>query len=145
MARNYKQGKYTPTHPEKYIGDLTKIVYRSSWELETNKFFDNNPRVLKWASEEISIPYYNPVKQRPANYFPDYYVEYITKDGEVVKAIVEVKPLAQTRKNTSRNPRTKLYEDLTYAVNVSKWVEAQKWCEARGLKFMLVTEASIFK
>lgn len=145
MAFNYKQGYFVPQHPEKYLGDITKIVYRSSWELEVNKFFDMNPRVVKWGSEEIAIPYYNPVKKRPANYFPDYFVEYITKDGEIIKEIVEVKPLEQTRPGRSRNPRTKLMEDLTYAVNMAKWAAAQAWCEARGLKFRVVSQKSIFK
>jgi len=26
------KGKYTPKHPEKYIGDVKKIIYRSLWE-----------------------------------------------------------------------------------------------------------------
>jgi hypothetical protein len=145
MAYNYKQGYYTPKHPEKYIGDVNKIIYRSSYELEVNQFFDNNPRVLKWASEEIAIPYFNPVKHKVANYYPDYYVKYVTKDGEVIEEIVEIKPHQQTRRSASRNSRTKLYEDLTYAVNMAKWEAATAWCEKRGFKFRVVTERKIFK
>jgi len=145
MAYKYKQGYYTPKHPEKYIGDVNKIIYRSSYELEVNQFFDNNPRVLKWASEEIAIPYFNPVKHKLANYYPDYYVEYVTRDGEIIKEIVEVKPKQQTTRSYSRNTRTKLYEDLTLAVNTAKWMAAQEWCEKRGLKFRVITERSIFK
>lgn len=145
MAFKYKQGYFQPKHPEKYIGDVTKIVYRSSWELEVHKFFDNNPRILHWGSEEIAIPYYNPVKKRMANYYPDYFCEYITKDGEIIKEIVEVKPLHQTKQSRSRNPRTKLFEDLTMAVNAAKWEAAQQWCSKRGLVFRILTERSIFK
>ncbi len=145
MAYNYKQGRFTPKHPEKYLGDVTRITYRSSYELEVNQFFDNNPRVLKWASEEVAIPYFNPVKKRPARYFPDYYVEYVTKDGEIIKEIVEVKPLQQTKQSHSRNPRTKLLEDLTMAVNIAKWQACELWCNERGIKFRVITERSIFK
>ena len=151
MAFHYKQGKYTPQHPEKYIGDPTNIVYRSSWELEVNKFFDNNPKVLNWSSEELVIPYYNPVKQRMARYFPDYYIKYMTKDGDIVYEVVEVKPLQQTRRSRSRNPRIKLVEDLTAAVNAAKWAAATEWCTAKQTetgqshKFRVITETSIYK
>jgi hypothetical protein len=29
MARNYIQGKWVPSNPEKYKGDISNIVYRS--------------------------------------------------------------------------------------------------------------------
>ena len=28
----YRSGKYEPKNPEKYIGDIHNIIYRSSWE-----------------------------------------------------------------------------------------------------------------
>lgn len=151
MAFKYKQGYYTPKHPEKYIGDVNKIVYRSSYELEVNQFFDNNPRVLKWASEEIAIPYVKPTDGRVHKYYPDYIVCYINKDGEILWELIEVKPLEQTRKSRSRNPKIKLYEDLTYAVNVAKWQQAEAWCRKRTeetgypYKFRILTQKSIFK
>lgn len=145
MARNYKQGYYELKNPEKYIGDPDKIRYMSSWELEVHKFFDNNPKVLRWSSEEIAIPYFHPTKNRMARYYPDYYCEYLNKDGEVVREIVEVKPLHQTRRSRSRNPRTKLYEDLVYVENRAKWEAAMKWCEKHNLTFRILTERSVFK
>ena len=30
--KKYKQGKYLLQNPQKYLGDPTTIVYRSSWE-----------------------------------------------------------------------------------------------------------------
>ena len=57
-SQKYK-GKYTPENPSKYMGDSTNIVYRSMWERRCMKYFDTNPSVLGWASEEISIPYYD--------------------------------------------------------------------------------------
>ena len=53
MADNkYKQGFYYPKNPNKYVGDVDNIVYRSSWELRVFKWMDDNPSVLEWASEE---------------------------------------------------------------------------------------------
>lgn len=33
----YYQGKYKPKNPEKYVGDINNIIFRSSWE--RNFFF----------------------------------------------------------------------------------------------------------
>lgn len=140
----FKQGYYVPRHPEKYIGDITKIRFMSSWELATHEFFDNNPNVLHWSSETIAIPYIKPTDGRLHKYFPDYFIEYINSAGEVVQEIVEVKPASQTRTARS-NSKHKLYEQLTYAVNVAKWEAAAKFCAERNIKFRIITEKAIFK
>ena len=36
-----KQGYFTPQNPDKYKGDITKIIYRSSWELKFLVYCDN--------------------------------------------------------------------------------------------------------
>ena len=50
-TQKYK-GKYRPHNPQKYIGDPSNIIYRSMWERKCMKYFDNNPSVIKWSSEE---------------------------------------------------------------------------------------------
>lgn len=141
----YKQDYYVPKNPQKYKGDVTKIFYRSSWELKFNQFLDNNPNVLEWSSETIVIPYVKPTTGRVHRYFPDYWVMYRNKDGQIIEEVIEVKPMAQTRRSRRRNPKHKLYEDLQYAVNTAKWQAAQKWCNERGIRFRIVTENGIFK
>lgn len=146
--RNCRTGYYTPTNPEKYVGDVTKIVYRSSWELKAFRFFDNNVKVIRWSSEEVRIPYVSPLDQRIHTYYPDCYVEYINVKGEVVQEIVEIKPAAQTKppmKSRGKRTKTLLYEQATFAVNAAKWEAAIKWCSERGYKFRIVTEHSLFK
>ncbi len=145
MAQQFLQGYFTPKHPEKYVGDVNKIKYRSSWELQTNQFFDNNPNVLKWASEEIAIKYIKPTDNRVHTYWPDYWISYVNREGKVIQELIEVKPISQTKLSKSRNPKTKLYENLTFAVNTCKWEAAKKWCDERGIIFRVVTEHSIFK
>lgn len=145
MAYKFRQGYYKPKNPEKYRGDVSKIVYRSSWELSFNKFLDNNPNVLEWASEEIVIPYIKPTDNKVHRYFPDYWVKYKNTKGEIIEEVVEVKPSTQTRRTRSRNPKTRLVEDVTYAINTKKWEAAQKWCEARGIKFRIITEQHLFR
>jgi hypothetical protein len=143
-VKRFEQGLYTLSHPEKYLGDPTKVRYMSSWELHLHKFFDNNTRVLKWASEEIAIPYIKPTDGKLHRYFPDYWVEYINKDGVIVREIIELKPASQTRM-PRKGAKTSLYEHLTLAVNMAKWQAAEVWCKQRGIKFRIVTEKSVFK
>lgn len=139
--------KFTPNHPEKYMGDAENIIIRSSWELRAFEFCDSNPNVLKWSSEEIVIPYMKPFPggYKPAKYFPDLYVEYIKKSGEIKKELIEVKPKKFTRASRARNPTTKMFENATYVVNMAKFHAATKWCETRGIQFRVTTEESLFR
>jgi hypothetical protein len=72
---NNNQGYFKPRHPEKYVGDVNKIRFMSSWELQADKFLDDNPNVLRWSSEEIVIPYVKPTDGKVHRYYPDYWVE----------------------------------------------------------------------
>ena len=141
----FNQGYYKPVHPEKYVGDISKIRFMSSWELSFDRFLDNNPNVLKWSSEPFSIPYLKPTTGKVHKYFPDYYVEYKNKSGDLLREVLEIKPKSQTTRSKTRNPKQKLYSDLMFAVNTAKWTHAQKWCEDRGLKFRILTEHSLFR
>lgn len=147
MPTNWRQGEYTPNHPEKYMGDVNNIFYRSSWELEAFKFLDNNPNVIRWASEEIVIPYLRPTKTgniKKSKYYPDIYMEYKDRGGRVHKELIEIKPKKQTKPSRSRNPKTKLYENEVYHKNRLKWEAAEKWCNQRGIKFRILHEEEQF-
>jgi len=143
-SKAYRQGLFTPKNPEKYIGDVTKIRYMSSWELEAHSFFDRNDRVIRWSSEPIAIPYIKPTDGKIHKYYPDYYVEYIDKDKNVVRELMECKPKSQTRAPRA-NHKHKLYEQVTFAVNQAKWAAAIEWCKQRGISFRVITENSIFR
>ena len=95
MAYDYKQGFFRPKHPKKYIGDPTNIVFRSGWEKRVMQSLDENLNVVRWASEEIIIPYISPIDNRPHRYFVDFYVEAKLADGSIKKMLLEVKPAAQ--------------------------------------------------
>ena len=148
MAKTFRQGQYHLQHPEKYIGNVNRVVYRSSWELRMHRFLDNNTQILRWSSEEIKIPYISPLDGRVHHYYPDYYIEYINKHGEVVQEMIEVKPLNQTSapsKSRGKSKKTMLYEQQTWAVNQAKWKYAMEWCDKRAIKFRVLTEQSLFK
>lgn len=147
MGRGFRQGRYTPKNPSKYKGDATNVVYRSSWELRFCQFLDGNPNVLEWASEEVAIPYIKPTDGKVHRYFPDYWIKYKNKHGDVVQEIIEVKPDKQTRQPTTRGKRKnqQIYESVTYAINLAKWQAASQFCNKYGMKFRLLTENELFK
>ena len=141
---SYK-GKYYPTHPEKYKGDPTGIVYRSLWERKFMVYCDKNTNVLEWASEEIAIPYRSPVDNKIHRYFPDFYMKVKETGGQVKRYIIEVKPLKQTTPPKKPKTQTKAYirEAYEYAKNQAKWKVAREYCEDRMWEFKVVTEKEL--
>ena len=144
MAESLKS-IYKPSFPEKYKGDPNNIICRSSWERRFSYWCDHNPSIISWASEEFSIPYYNPVKQRICRYFPDYIIKVKEQTGAIKTYVIEVKPEKQTRPPVQKKRVTKgyLYEAQTYAVNQAKWKAAGEWCADRMLEFKIITESEL--
>lgn len=143
----YKQGLFQPKNPNKYIGDATNIVYRSGWERRVMQYLDENTNVVRWASEEIIIPYISPVDNRPHRYFPDFFVEAKGRDGSTKRMLIEVKPKAQSVAPKPQSRRTKRYltEVMTYGVNQAKWNAAKDFCIDKGWDFLVLTEEELFK
>ena len=59
--------------------------------------FDDNPNVIRWASEELAIPYVSPVDRKRHKYFPDFLIEMRNRVGQIETVLIEVKPYKQTR------------------------------------------------
>jgi hypothetical protein len=140
--QKYK-GKFRPHNPSKYIGDSKNIVYRSMWERRCMKYFDVNPSVLGWASEEISIPYYDTMTKRVRRYFPDFLIKIKDKNGKVKAHLIEVKPTKDLRPpvgGRGKKRSTVLWEAKTYQMNRDKFASARKWCDERGITFDIWTE-----
>lgn len=145
-TNKFKQGLFTPRFPEKYIGDVTKIRYMSGYEFNVHTYFDNNPNIIRWASEEIAIPYIHPVDGKVHNYYPDYYIEYRNTKGNLVREIIEVKPEKQVNQPTKRgkSKKTQLTEAITHAINTAKWEYAKSFCDKHNITFRILTETHIF-
>jgi hypothetical protein len=135
-------GKFTPKNPQKYVGDHTNIIYRSSWECKVMSWLDRNADIISWASEELIIPYVSPVDSRTHRYFPDFIVKVKSKDGKTKTMIIEVKPKKQTKEPEKKKRVTKQYiqEVVTWGVNQAKWKAATEYCLDRGWEFKLITE-----
>lgn len=140
MFKTYK-GRYLPKNPDKYIGNPQNIIYRSNWEQRLFYRLDNDPGVVKWASEEFCIPYLSPIDNKIHRYFPDVYVENV--NGE--KFVIEIKPSKETKlpEKKARNTKQYLTEVSTYLINKSKWEAAIKFCEERGWSFKIITEREL--
>jgi hypothetical protein len=135
------KGLYTPQNPQKYLGDPRKIRFLSSWELRFMQSCDMNPNVLQWGSEEFKIQYWNPIKNRVANYFPDFIIKYRNARGEVITEVIEIKP----KKQSVITKKTSTYDKLHLIVNHAKWQAAVAVCESHGIKFRVVTEDDLFR
>ena len=132
---------YKPIFPEKYTGDPTAIIMRSSWETMFAGWCDKNPSVLKWSSEETVIPYRCPTDDRIHRYFVDFKIT--IKEGKTY--LVEVKPAKQCQPPVFPGKRTQRYltESLTFIKNQAKWEAARNYCKDRGWEFKIITEKEL--
>lgn len=137
---------YKPSHPEKYLGNSSNIICRSSWERQFCRYCDVNPNIVKWASEEFSIPYISPVDGRPHRYYPDFLIEVKEKSGKLKKYVIEIKPKKQTQPPVKKKRVTKgfILEAKTYAVNQAKWKAAVEFCNDNMIEFKIITEDELY-
>lgn len=138
-------GKFIPKNPQKYSGDYKNIIYRSSWECRVMDWLDKNDNIIKWASEELVVPYISPVDKRWHRYFPDFLVQVKTQNGTTKTMMLEVKPKKQTQPPAPQKRVTKRYitEVTTWGVNQAKWKAAEEYCLDRGWQFKVVTEQDL--
>ena len=127
-----------------FIEAVIKISQTDGFE-----FCDDNVNVIKWASEEIAIPYRKPIfngrnETKNARYYPDLYVEYYNTQGHIVREMIEIKPLKQIVPSKARKTSNRIHEDSVYIVNRHKWEAAEAWCRARDIRFRLMTEKDLF-
>ena len=139
------KGKFTPRDPKKYMGNPTNIIYRSSWELRVMNYFDRNPNILQWASEEFSIPYISPIDGRRHRYYPDFMIKSREKDGRISTRVIEVKPKKQCQPPKKRSKITKAYlsEVKAWGINSAKWNAAKEFCADRKWDFVILTEQEL--
>jgi hypothetical protein len=137
----FHKRKFIPIFPEKYTGDPTNIIMRSSWETRFASWCDKNPSVLKWNSEETIVPYRCPTDNRIHRYFVDFKITVNT--GKTY--IVEVKPAAQTQPPIYPGRQTQRYitESLTFMKNKAKWEAAIEFARDRGWEFKIITEKEL--
>ena len=143
---------FRPKNPEKYVGNSSNIICRSSWESIFCEKCDANDNIVTWASEEFSIPYVSPKDNKRHRYYPDFLIKVKEADGKFKKYVIEIKPKKQTIKpkmktDSRKRPRmTKSYakELENYAVNLAKWNAAIEFCKDNSLEFQIITEDILY-
>lgn len=135
------QGTFIPMNPDKYIGNVSKIYYRSGWEFEFLKFCDRDNRIIRYSSESVHVPYMNPIDRKAHRYFIDIYLEMIDSGGKLVKWWIEIKPDKYTkfptepkRKSAKAMANYKRHYETTL-VNIEKFKSAKYWSKQMGCNF----------
>ncbi len=146
--KRYKKGIFTPKNLHKYVGDPTKIIYRSGWEKHFLEWCDRNPNVIQYNSEEVVIPYMSPIDRKQHRYFCDFCVAIRQPNGVIGKYLVEIKPYAQTKppKRTGKMLLETFNNNYkTYIINQAKWNTAKVFAKQRNMEFIVLTEKELFK
>lgn len=140
--KKYHQGNFKPVNPQRYVGNKSEIVYRSSWELKMMLWCDLNPSVVKWNSEGMKIPYWSNADQKQRTYWIDFIVQYKTSDGSLRTTLIEIKPEAETKPPPKRGKKQDrfLAETYTWEVNKCKWDAAKKYAAQNGMEFLVMNE-----
>lgn len=105
----FKQGYYKVINIDKYIGDYTKVIYRSSLEYKFCLYCDLNGNVLKWSSEPIGVKYFNEIDNKYHTYYIDFFVS-IKNSNEIKNYLVEIKP--KNKLNVPKAPKVKSYKSI---------------------------------
>lgn len=136
----YQQGYINPQQCTKLFESQKSkpIIFRSSWEKRFVEWCETCGDVVRWGSECLEIKYINIIDKKIHSYYPDYLIE--LQDG--TRAVIEIKPYAQTQRPGSRASE---YAKEQYLRNRSKWEYAKKFCEENGWKFWILTEKTINK
>ena len=145
-----RQGYFTPMNPQKYKGETSKIIYRSSWELKFLQYCDQHESVVEYAAEPIGIPYINPILKKECTYWIDCYMATKNQDGSLTKWLIEVKP---NKYLTPPEPPNRLTEKQTmsyvrhaksYIINTAKFKAAEVYAHKRMMRFGIITENFLF-
>lgn len=146
----FHNGYYNVKNRDKYIGDWTKVIYRSSWERNFCVFCDNSSSIEKWSSEPFPIEYFNPVDNKIHEYNVDFYIRMVHDNGTIEDYLVEIKPKHKLSKpippksNTLKNIKKYNEQCKEYITNSAKFAAAKKFAALQGKKFIVITEDFLF-
>jgi hypothetical protein len=165
--QGYLHEKYPIKFPEKYMGNINLIIYRSAWELAFCRWCDSSPSILKWSSEPVRIPYYDRVSKleeckklgldpnNPKNwitkfYNTDFWITVKKADGTIEKWFVEIKPqhkLGKPKQPEKSAPlrEIKRYNNAVkeYLINEAKFSAIGEWAKRNGAFFYIFTEEQL--
>ena len=136
----YKNGFYIPKNPEKYVGDVKNIIYRSSWEKRVCEWFDTTSAIVHWNSEGLIVDYFYPQSGKFHKYHIDFIASIKNRHGEVNKYAIEIKPAKEKVLPSTKDKKRFAIEMLTYTKNQAKWIAAKTFCAQHGMQFIVLDE-----
>jgi hypothetical protein len=144
QQKHLKQGYYRPVHPEKYQGDPANIIFRSGLELKFYRFFDHNPAIIRWSSEQVVVPYTADTDGKVHRYYVDAWLKVKGKKG-IFEYLVEIKPYAFTLEPPQQDRKTQTYQKkvFEYIKNLNKWKAADAYAKKKNMKFIILTEKDL--
>jgi len=72
---------------------------------------------------------------------PDFFIQYLDKNGRMLVELIEIKPASQTiLERVGKNK----YNQQQFVKNQAKWAAANIWCRQQGIKFRILNENDIF-
>ncbi len=146
-----RQGYFIPKNPHKYGGDLDKIIYRSGWEYKFLRYCDENDKIIKYVSEPVGIPYYNPLSKKVCKYWVDMFITIEDSNGVLNNWILEIKPEKFTKppvapeRMTEKQTYKYVSHAKAYIVNKAKFEAAKDYADSKKIKFGIITENFLFK
>lgn len=145
-----RQGYFVPKNPQKYKGDPTKVIYRSSWEFKFLNYCDLNDLVVEYASEPTGIPYWNPILKKESTYWVDCYMATRQTDGSLKKWLIEIKPNKYLNPPDAPNRLTEkqtlnyVRHAKAYIINDAKFKAAKVYARKNNMEFGIITENFLF-
>ena len=109
-------------------------------------YFDSNPSILSWSSEELAIPYFDTISKRRRRYYPDFLITVKDNTGNEKVHLIEVKPSKHLKPpviTKGKRKSTILQEAQAYYMNRDKFAAAEKWCAKKDVKFSIWTEKEL--
>ena len=110
------------------------------------KFCDSSGNVIRWGSEEVVVPYMNPLDRKQHRYYVDFIVEMKTAEG-IKTLLIEIKHKKQCvePKRNKKITRGYISEVQTWIKNTAKWAAASEVSKTRGWEFKILTEDDLFR
>ena len=145
-----RQGYFIPKNPQKYKGDPTKVIYRSSWEFKFLNYCDANDLVVEYASEPTGIPYWNPILKKESTYWVDCYMATKQLDGSIKKWLIEIKPNKylnppeSPKRLTEKQTLNYVRHAKAYIINDAKFKAAKVYARKNNMEFGIITENFLF-
>jgi len=146
MGVSNNKGFYKPLNEAKWRGDIHNIVFRSALEFKIFRYLESLKNVNAIWSEEVVIPYKNPIDNRLHRYYPDLLVQVVDKSGKKQMYLIEIKPYNETippRKTKRMRESTYTKMVMEYLKNQAKWSAAKQYCKQKGWQFIILTEKDL--